>query len=50
MAQIGHNSETKIHEEKSAKAFKYVVNFYPLQSFFKGLKAAQERYAGEIGF
>lgn len=30
----------KINKEKSAQAFKYPVKFYPLQSFFKGPKAA----------
>ena len=50
MAQTGHSTEIKINKEKNAKAFKYPVKFYPLQSFFKGLKAAQEGYAGKIRF
>lgn len=49
MAQAGHNTEIKI-KRKNAQAFKYTVKFYPLQSFFKGLKAAQEGYAGKIRF
>lgn len=50
MAQTGCNTETKIRKEKSDKAFKYPPTFYPMQSFFKGLKAAQEGYAGKIQF
>lgn len=50
MAQTGRNTEKKKKKEKSDKAFKYPPKFQPMQSFSKGLKAAQGGYAGKIQF